>query len=508
MKSQAVMLLKRFKRVLKKRLGKQSATKDAFINVDFALVNGRGNSTTLVLLGWMKKTNLKPDELRVFNQNSLLTSHVFSYSRDDVAAQFSLQQQTDVCGFIVYAKAPELNLAQIKLVLGDRELVLASHRYQQTNTPAQLVRHVSSEQSAAVRFLAEHDINVDDIATAGASLPKRPLSKHAEKVKALVANMQVNQSNWVKTCQQEILPKLQDVWKQHLQQAKSRIVRYGESPGRPKVSVIIPLYGRYDFMRYQLSTFSADTAMQNVELIYVLDDPELEHEVAVTAHGLAKTFPQPFSVVFMDTNVGFGSANNHGAAYAQGELLLLLNSDIIPRSAGWLDVLCKQYESTSDAGVLGATLLYEDESIQHCGMVFTQEPNAPGITLNHHPHKGVPLALVSLPSLRKSLLTTGACMLMRRELFEQVGGFDRHYVIGDFEDSDLCLSVAALGYQNYVSGVVTLFHLERLSQRLVSDDNWKQKLSFANACYQQQKWGAQLADLEQKFNQGWESEHA
>ena len=108
--------------------------------------------------------------------------------------------------------------------------------------------------------------------------------------------------------------------------------------------------------------------------------------------------------------------------------------------------------------------------------------------MNHHPFKGIPVGLVSLADVFETSSTTGACMLMNTALYRELEGFDPMYVLGDFEDSDLCLKVIDHGLKIYVSGLTRLFHLERLSQDLVDSGDWKFKLTLANGVYQASKW--------------------
>ena len=75
-------------------------------------------------------------------------------------------------------------------------------------------------------------------------------------------------------------------------------------------------------------------------------------------------------------------------------------------------------------------------------------------------------------------------MLMENEFFQQIGGFDTCYILGDFEDSDLCLKALNQNKKIYVDGDEKLYHLERLSQNLVPSGDWKFKLTLLNGLYQ------------------------
>jgi hypothetical protein len=178
-----------------------------------------------------------------------------------------------------------------------------------------------------------------------------------------------------------LLPEIQRIWKSRIAKFKTSEVQVlGEIPENPNVSLIIPLYGRYDFIQHQISQFSKDSGFKDVEVIYVVDDPEIARIVNITAFGVFQIYRYPFKVVYSDFNRGFSGANNLGVSHARGEKLLLLNSDILPSKAGWVQELAAQHESLDDCGILGATLVYEDDTIQHAGMESSSNTNvAPNI---------------------------------------------------------------------------------------------------------------------------------
>ncbi|TON64405.1 glycosyltransferase family 2 protein, partial [Vibrio parahaemolyticus] len=83
-----------------------------------------------------------------------------------------------------------------------------------------------------------------------------------------------------------------------------------------------------------------------------LDDPKIEHEFDITANGVYQTFKQPFKTVFAGKNLGFSGANNLGASIAQGQKILLLNSDILPSNNGWLERLSNKFDTLDSVGIL------------------------------------------------------------------------------------------------------------------------------------------------------------
>lgn len=282
-------------------------------------------------------------------------------------------------------------------------------------------------------------------------------------------------------------PAIDALWKARPAERPQGVLHwFGNAPAAPRLSILIPLYGRYDFVRYQLALFANDPAMRSeVELLYVVDDPAIHAQVLNLAEGIQPLFGLPFGVVTSRLNLGYAGANNLGARHARGELLLLLNSDVMPRDAGWTCALMQAFDALPDAGIVGPTLVYEDGAIQHIGMHTEAYGPWDGLPINVHPRKGQPLG--ELPAEPQAVEgVTGACMLIRRALYEQLGGLDEGYILGDFEDSDLCLRVRRLGLGIHWIPPVVLFHLERQSQNLFTNSSWKARLTLYN-CWRHQR---------------------
>ncbi len=146
---------------------------------------------------------------------------------------------------------------------------------------------------------------------------------------------------------------------------------------------------------------------------------------------------------------------------AAADMLLFMNSDILPANSGWLGVMRRFYDKQSGIGALAPKLFYEDGSLQHAGMIFEKQQFP--FWLNLHEWKGYAADYAPACVSRKVPAVTGACMMVDKSLFAKVGGFTTDYVIGDFEDSDLCLKLAEAGYDSWYLPQVGLYHLERQS---------------------------------------------
>jgi GT2 family glycosyltransferase len=298
-----------------------------------------------------------------------------------------------------------------------------------------------------------------------------------------------------------ILPALQGIWSNRIKQPDDVSIKefnFGVTPTAPRCSVIIPLYGRYDFVLHQISQFEKDTTLQDIEFIYVLDDPRIEQPLLSLCEDIAKLYSVPFKVITCGRNLGFSGANNLGVSRANGEKLLLLNSDVIPSEHGWLTRMLDKYDNTDSIGAMGVKLVFEDETIQHIGMQFLMNREFGGIWLNEHQYKGMPVNLAPKFDFNKSNTVTAACLLIDKDKFESVGGFETRYILGDFEDSDLCLKLIEQGYDNYVLGSEKLYHLERQSQSLVDQGDWKFKLTLFNGWQHTSRWNNMINELREE----------
>jgi GT2 family glycosyltransferase len=271
--------------------------------------------------------------------------------------------------------------------------------------------------------------------------------------------------------------------------------QFGVRPTDPPCSIVVPLFARYDYLMYQLSLFARDPELSKMDLIYVIDDERIREATIRLAHELAPLWPVPFRILALGQNLGYAGANNAGARIAEGGFLLLLNSDVVPDRPGWLGRLCEKHRSLPRCGALAPRLLFEDGSIQHDGIKFVRHPKTPQIWLNDHPGKGWAPSLVKESKDVVVPAVTGACMLVRREIYLDLGGLDEGYVTGDFEDSDLCLRMRERDLLSYCARGETLYHLERQSVRHAGDTDWRTKVTLYNAWRHTQRWQSTLEEL-------------
>ena len=213
------------------------------------------------------------------------------------------------------------------------------------------------------------------------------------------------------------------------------------------VSIVIPVFNKADLTKQCLIHLAEATKGAEYEVIVV--DNHSTDETSAFLAGLGGDV----QVIRNDENLGFAKACNQGARAARGKYLLFLNNDTIPLD-NWLAPLMEELEHNNRAAVVGSKLLYENGTIQHAGVAFSRVWFTP-----YHVYSGFPADAPCVNSRREFQSITAACMMVRRDVFEAVGGFDEGYRNG-FEDVDLCLKIREQGWQLIYRPDSVLYHLE------------------------------------------------
>jgi GT2 family glycosyltransferase/ubiquinone/menaquinone biosynthesis C-methylase UbiE/glycosyltransferase involved in cell wall biosynthesis len=199
----------------------------------------------------------------------------------------------------------------------------------------------------------------------------------------------------------------------------------------PIVSVIIPVYGQTECTRRCLASIAQHAPKTPIEVIVVDDaSPELAADALGQVEGLL--------IVRNDRNEGFIRSSNRGAREARGRFLLFLNNDteVLP---GWCDELAATFDTVPEAGIVGAKLLYPDGTLQEAGGVVWRDGSAWNYGKFDDPAKP------EYSYRREVDYVSGAALMVPRDLFWEVGGFDEHYLPAYYEDVDLALAVREAG---------------------------------------------------------------
>jgi GT2 family glycosyltransferase len=222
----------------------------------------------------------------------------------------------------------------------------------------------------------------------------------------------------------------------------------------PLVSILVPFRDGSELLRRCIASVHRTSGYDRWELV-LIDNQSWEPETAAMLQRLETDpkcrvvpFPHPYN---------WSALNNFGAAHSNGDLLLFLNSDVEGRSQGWLAAMVERAQCP-DVGAVGARLLYPDGSVQHAGVVIDL-----GRTVSWHafwkcPGDG-PGYLGYAKTIRNYSAVTGACMMVRRDAFDAVGGMDETLAIC-FNDVELCLRMRAEGKLVVYTPFAELFHYE------------------------------------------------
>ncbi|MBK1658266.1 glycosyltransferase family 2 protein [Paracraurococcus ruber] len=313
-----------------------------------------------------------------------------------------------------------------------------------------------------------------------------PAAAGVQAIRRMLGSIQLAPDEVVDRCDRVIGPPVVALNRQRLAAAgRPSIAEVGDLPARPRCSVIIPLYGRIDYLMYQCALLS-EHGLPADELVYVLDDPPKKQAVLDLAQSAWRRFGIPMRLVLLPENLGYAPANNAGLAQCRGEYVCYLNSDVMPQEPRWLDLMVGALEQDPTLGIVGGMLTFEDGTIQHAGMTFKRLPQLGNFPYAMHPGKG----RIRPPSrgLQRAEAVTGACMVLRRDLAQELGGFDEAYVVGDFEDADLCFRIRAKGLDCAVHEDAVLWHLERQSQG-TPGNFWRHNLTLVNGWSFARRWG-------------------
>jgi GT2 family glycosyltransferase len=214
------------------------------------------------------------------------------------------------------------------------------------------------------------------------------------------------------------------------------------------VSIVIPTFNRLDLTR-QCLTAIAQTAPA-AEVI-VVDNGSTD---GTREFLRAEQDDGRLRCLLNEENLGFGKACNRAAALSDREFVLLLNSDMVPLP-GWLDAMLSEFRDAT-IGIVGSRLLYPDGRIQHAGADFAENRETQHVY--RYAAADDPAVVVS----RDCPVVTGASLLMRRSLYEKLGGFDEGYWMY-VEDVDLCIRTWHAGYRVRYCGDSVLIHHEAAS---------------------------------------------
>ncbi|TAE57887.1 MAG: glycosyltransferase [Nostocales cyanobacterium] len=259
------------------------------------------------------------------------------------------------------------------------------------------------------------------------------------------------------------------------------IVRY-EIKNYDLVTIIIPTKNLGNILNNCLESIFSKTTYPNYEVL-VIDNGSTEEETKKIIESWKAKEPQRFICQILDIPFNFSKINNYAVSHSKGKYILFLNNDTEVINSDWLNAMVEQAQRAS-IGAVGALLLYPDNTIQHAGVVA----GIGGVAGHSHKYFDADNHgyFNQLKTINNYLAVTGACLMCRREVFEEVGGFEEDLAVA-FNDIDLCFKMIDKGYRNIYLPHVKLYHYESKSRGY--EDTPEKKVRFSNEIkYMQLKW--------------------
>ena len=277
------------------------------------------------------------------------------------------------------------------------------------------------------------------------------------------------------------------------------VERFGDKTRKHKGSIVVCLYGKPEYLFLQNSLFSNRPGIENYEFIYICNSPELAEPLLRDAHIASSAYDIDQTLIILPGNAGFGAANNAAVSFARTDRLLIVNPDVFPCDQDWAvkhtDIV--EQLPRHQTNIFGVPLYYDDGSLMHGGMYFEADR---GVSMEQsafksrmslrveHYGKGAPPLAAKFIRSRPVPAVTGAFMSLDRNWFENIGGFGEDYVLGHYEDADLCLKSLQKGVPPWIHDV-KLWHLEgKGSQSLLVHDG----ATIVNRWLFNKRWAAKL----------------
>lgn len=276
------------------------------------------------------------------------------------------------------------------------------------------------------------------------------------------------------------------------QKAEVEVYRYGYRVRRhgkvgdptTKISLIVPTRDRVELLRMCVESILAHTEYPNYEIVVV--DNQSSDPAALAYFEQIRVHPK-VRVLHYDAPFNFSAINNHAVAHCDGDVIGLVNNDIEAIHSDWLREMVSQ-AIRPEIGAVGAMLYYPNDTIQHAGVLL----GIGGVA--GHAYCGWPRGYYGMMSrgllVQQLSAVTAACLLVRRSVYEEVGGLDPKLQVA-FNDIDFCLRVRAAGYNNLWTPYAELYHHESASRGLEDTPAKKQRFE-GEVAVMLERWGEAL----------------
>ena len=266
-----------------------------------------------------------------------------------------------------------------------------------------------------------------------------------------------------------------------------------ELKSRPRISILIPNKDHIKDLTKCIESIRDISTYENYEII-VIENNSTE-ELTFRYYEYLESIG--VKVVYYKGGFNYAAINNFGAGYADGEYLLLLNNDTEVIAPEWMEEML-MYGQREDVGAVGAKLYYGDDTIQHAGIVIGLGAHrAAG-----HTHYGVPKEnlgyMGKLFYAQDVSAVTGACMLVKKALYERLGGLDEQFTVA-FNDVDFCLRIREEGLLVVFTPYAELYHYESKSRGFEDTEEKKRRFESEVRIFRE-RWAKLLEKGDPYYN--------
>jgi len=263
--------------------------------------------------------------------------------------------------------------------------------------------------------------------------------------------------------------------------------------GNYKISIIIPNKDHKEDLERCINSILTKSTYKNYEII-IVENHSKEEDVFKYYEYLQNRFENIVLLEWKDA-FNYSAVNNFAAKYAKGDILLFLNNDTEVINENWLEEMI-QYVQREDVGAVGAKLYYPDDTIQHAGVIL----GIGGIAGHSHRY----FSKYSFGYFRKLGIVqnlsavTGACLMMRKGVFNEVEGFDERYPLA-LSDVDICLKARERGYLVVFTPFAELYHYENKTRGYEDTPEKKERNNKEIELFRK-KWGYILEKGDPYYN--------
>ena len=265
--------------------------------------------------------------------------------------------------------------------------------------------------------------------------------------------------------------------------------------GNPKISIIIANKDHKEDLERCISSIYEKSTYDNFEII-IVENNSTEESIFSYYETIKHTYKN-LQIVTYEGSFNYAAVNNLGVSHATGEYIILLNNDTQVITVNWMEELL-MYAQRQDVGAVGAKLYYPNKTIQHAGVVIGLGAHKTA----GHTHYGQSRENLGymgrLCYAQNVSAVTGACLMVKKSLYEEVEGLEEEFVIS-LNDVDFCLKLREKGYLNVFTPFAELYHYESISRGL--DNQGEKALRYEKESQLfREKWKKQLAQGDPYYN--------